>query len=216
MQSIIIILIIYCLIFYYLIYSLFILNNDIFTIKKRNNHYNTSSILINLSEQDYMNIIEIKINLNNTLFSREQSSKENTMNLSKLSEDKELFSEVLTKENTMNLSKLSEDKELFSEEQSSKENTSDKESIYIFNIKINLMNISEYYNWNLNYNNDSNLTQKFLYNNSISSNSDNLLNKLILFYEFELNILKQNKDKELFSGDSKENINYKNYYCILI
>jgi hypothetical protein len=216
MQSIIIILIIYCLIFYYLIYSLFILNNDIFTIKKRNNHYNTSSILINLSEQDYMNIIEIKINLNNTLFSREQSSKENTMNLSKLSEDKELFSEMLTKENTMNLSKLSEDKELFSEEQSSKENTSDKESIYIFNIKINLMNISEYYNWNLNYNNDSNLTQKFLYNNSISSNSDNLLNKLILFYEFELNILKQNKDKELFSGDSKENINYKNYYCILI
>jgi hypothetical protein len=194
MQSIIIILIIYCLIFYYLIYSLFILNNDIFTIKKRNNHYNTSSILINLSEQDYMNIIEIKINLNNTLFSREQSSKENTMNLSKLSEDKELFSE----------------------EQSSKENTSDKESIYIFNIKINLMNISEYYNWNLNYNNDSNLTQKFLYNNSISSNSDNLLNKLILFYDFELNILKQNKDKELFSGDSKENINYKNYYCILI
>ena len=36
------------------------------------------------------------------------------MNLSELSEDKELFSGMKVKENTMNLSELSEDKELFS------------------------------------------------------------------------------------------------------
>ena len=45
------------------------------------------------------------------------------MNLSKRSEDKELFSGTLVKENTMNLSKRSVDKELFSGERSSKENT---------------------------------------------------------------------------------------------
>ena len=45
-----------------------------------------------------------------------------TMNLSKRSGDKELFSGTIVKENTMNLSKRSGDKELFSEERSSKEN----------------------------------------------------------------------------------------------
>jgi hypothetical protein len=53
------------------------------------------------------------------------------MNLSKRSEDKELFSGVQTKENTMNLSKRSVDKELFSGVQT-KENTIKKIINYLY------------------------------------------------------------------------------------
>jgi hypothetical protein len=48
--------------------------------------------------------------------------KENRMNLSKNSGDKELFSRMKMKENTINFSKRSEDKELFSFEFRSPEN----------------------------------------------------------------------------------------------
>jgi hypothetical protein len=55
------------------------------------------------------------------------------MNLSKHSEDKELFyGERSSKENTMNLSKRSRDKELFSGELSSKENTYFTKLLFIF------------------------------------------------------------------------------------
>jgi hypothetical protein len=84
---------------------------------------------------------------------------ENTMNLSKHSGDKELFSEVQTKENTMNLSKQSGDKELFSEERSSKENTinlsekviSTKENINLDDIYNKEKNIHEEQFWNKYY-----------------------------------------------------------------
>jgi len=97
-------------------------------------------------------LLDIENNLNDSGFSGEQSSKENTMNLSKLSGDKELFSgEQSSKENTMNLSKRSGDKELFSEEGSSKENTmnlsklsGDKELFYgEQSSKENTMNLSK-------------------------------------------------------------------------
>jgi hypothetical protein len=64
-------------------------------------HDENNSILKNITENN------CNINRSSLRFSRE-----NTMNLSKQSEDKELFS----RENIMNLSKQSEDKELFSRE----------------------------------------------------------------------------------------------------
>jgi len=86
-----------------------------------------NKIIFFLDSIYYQNLSKLySKNKENTLFSGELSSKENTMNLSNnLSVDKELFSgERSSKENTMNLSKnLSVDKELFSGERSSKENT---------------------------------------------------------------------------------------------
>jgi mannose-1-phosphate guanylyltransferase len=59
-------------------------------------------------------LLDIENNLNDDAFSKERSSKENTINLSKRSYDKELFSKTIVEENTINLSKRSYDKELFS------------------------------------------------------------------------------------------------------
>jgi hypothetical protein len=77
--------------------------NNLYTWLKRRNYI---SLIEGCSEQNKENTMNLsKQSEDKELFSGERSSKENTMNLSKLSEDKE---------NTMNLSKLSKDKELFS------------------------------------------------------------------------------------------------------
>jgi hypothetical protein len=84
-------------------------------------------------------IINSKINdeyINKELFSE---MKENIMNLSKRSGDKELFSETIMKENTMNLSKRSGYKELFSE-MIVKENTIE----YDYNINKTILNEISY------------------------------------------------------------------------
>jgi hypothetical protein len=75
----------------------------------------------------YIEGIQLNINSNNNVLSNtnvSDNSSLSTMNLSKRSEDKELFfGEQSSKKNTMNLSKQSGDKELLSGEQSSKKNT---------------------------------------------------------------------------------------------
>jgi hypothetical protein len=90
------------------------LNNEseFFTEKNYNDSESLSLFSETIVKENTMNLS--KQSEDKEPFS-EALAKENTMNLSKQSEDKELFSEALAKENTMNLSKQSEDKELFSE-----------------------------------------------------------------------------------------------------
>jgi hypothetical protein len=131
--------------------------NEIY--KEKNNLQYFENNIMDISSHFNENTMNLSKHSGDKELFSEVQTKENTMNLSKHSGDKELFSEVQTKENTMNLSKQSGDKELFSEERSSKENTinlsekviSTKENINLDDIYNKEKNIHEEQFWNKYY-----------------------------------------------------------------
>jgi hypothetical protein len=108
------------------IYNTIIQNNYNSTILKKNveniSTGNTKLLKSELSEERYNYYVQLREKVYQYHIDRKELKKNNTMNLSKQSGDKELFSGVSMKENTMNLSQQSGDKELFSGV-STKENT---------------------------------------------------------------------------------------------
>ena len=162
-------------------------------------------VLIDNIENKDNNIIYYDIdfiytdNLPNNIFIEEFDY---TMNLSKQSVDKELFSGVKTKENSMNLSKQSVDKELFSEVKT-KENSMnlsvDKELFSEVLTKENSMNLSK-----------QSVDKELFSEVKTKENSMNLSVDKELFSEVltKENSMNLSVDKELFSGvKTKENSN---------